>query len=168
MRHRLALSLATLTTLGVGGACYKVRNVDEPVPGAVSVTFPDSAKYVIDASVRAIEDEGIGIKIYDRKRNFVESQDVDINMLKSTKDRTAYFPEERVIKFQFRTVPVMGATQLVGEAIWNPRGQQGRAFEKMVPENHAAREVLARMFARVQRRLEDDRADRERAAEKKP
>ena len=43
---------------------------------------------------------------------------------------------------RFRTRRVLGGTSLIGEVVYRPSGA-GRASERMVPTDHAGREVLA-------------------------
>ncbi|MDQ6887807.1 MAG: hypothetical protein M3068_10990 [Gemmatimonadota bacterium] len=153
-------ALLSLALLVQSGSCVSARRIDEAVPGALQFSFPDSARYVLDAAAYAITDEGLSITQKDATRMLVESGFVDIGTLRARSDRSAYTGPDRMIKFRFRTRTTFGATILVGEAVYRPNENAGRAGERMVPESHAAREVLTRMFAGVGTRLSDERARR--------
>ena len=131
------------------------------MPGALEETFPDSAKYVLEAAAYAITDEGMSLVQYDKRRHYVETDFIDIGALRASTDRDAYIGSDRLVKFQFRTVPTFGATRLIGEVIYRPAGG-GRAMEQMVPPQHAGREVLLRLYRRVEQRLEAEREKRSR------
>jgi len=139
-------------------ACYRARDILEPVPGAMVAAFADSARDVIEAAAYAITDEGIPLRFYDRKGLYVQSEWIDLASVRTRRDPGGYFGNERTVKFQFRARRVLGATELVGEAIHLPAVGEGRANERMVPEGHPGREVLQRLFAAAARRLEAERA----------
>jgi hypothetical protein len=123
------------------------------VEGAVERIFPDSARPVLDAAVRAVTDEGIGLEMVDERRGFVESAFVDVGSLRPTLDVIGLSAEERRIKFQFRALPTFGGTRLIAEAIYRPLPGSDRAMERMVPEDHPGRRVLADMLGRIEERL---------------
>ncbi|MBC7789764.1 MAG: hypothetical protein H7Z74_07445 [Anaerolineae bacterium] len=140
------------------GACVSARNIQQPVAGAIEVTLPDSARYVIDAAENAISDEGVGIELSDRKRGFVESDVIDIGAVKARTDRSSYLPSERNVRFRFWTFPTFGGTRLSAEVVYQFMGSEGgRAMERMVPTDHAGREVLTRMVARIDAHLRERR-----------
>ena len=158
-----ALLLPAVLVLGLLAACSRPRDILEPVEGALNYTFPDSARHVLDASAYAITDEGIEIALMDRKRSVVESRWVDIGAVNASVSREGYIGADRVVMFRLRTRRVLGGTSLIGEAVYRPTGG-GRSLEQMVPREHAGREVLVRMFTRVDERLRRDREKREREA----
>lgn len=159
-RHRRpARTLLLLLCAGLLAACARPRDILEPVEGALSFTFPDSARQVLDAAAYAITDEGVDIGLLDRKRSVIESQWVDIGALRASVSREGYVGNDRNVLFRFRTRRVLGGTSLVGEVVYRPTGA-GKAQERMVPTDHAGREVLARMFGRVDERLRRDREKR--------
>jgi len=162
-RALLPLALA----LAVAAGCARPRDILEPVEGALTYTFADSARFVLDAAAYAITDEGVDIGLLDRKRSVVESEWVDIGSVRATVSREGYMGADRVVLFRMRTRRVLGGTSLIGEAVYRPAGG-GRALEQMVPRDHAAREVLVRMFGRVEDRLRRDREKREREAREQP
>ena len=164
-RHARSLpALAAVALLLLAAACARPRDIRQPVSGALAFTFPDSALRVIDAAIGAVTDEGVPLRFTDRKQMYVESDYVDIGSLRASTSREAYSSNERLVKFQFRAEPTFGATRLTGEVIYLPLGGQSRAMERMVPEQHAGREVLQRMFVRVNQRLQRERErDAERA-----
>ena len=147
-------------------ACARPRNILEPVQGALSRTYADSARYVFDAAAYAVTDEGIGIVQHDRKRQYIESDWVDVATLRVPIGADVpQFGSDRVVRFQLRTERILGATRLIGEAIVRQGGASGgRANDRMVPANHPARAVLLRMFARVDERLANERERRARKA----
>ncbi len=154
------VALLALSLLVQAGSCVPPRRIEDPVPGAVQFSLPDSARYVLDAAAYAITDEGLSITQKDRTRMLVESGFVDIGTLRTRNDRSAYVGPERVVKFRFRTRTTFGATNLIGEAVYRVDENAGRAGERMVPEGHAALEVLTRMFGRINARLSDERVKR--------
>ena len=166
--HRLAPRRAPRAALVLAlclavAACTRPRNILEPVEGALTYTFADSAPHVLDAASYAIIDEGVDIGLLDRKRSVVESEWVDIGSVRASVSREGYMGADRVVLFRLRTRRVLGGTSLIGDAVYRPAGG-GRALEQMVPRDHAGREVLARMFTRVEERLRRDREKREREA----
>ena len=164
MRPRLLLS-SLLSALAIA-ACARPRNILEPVPGAYAATYPDSAKYVLEAVAYAISDFAVPIVQYDRKRQYIESGYIDVGNFPASVSRDAYMGNERLVKFQFRTLPTFGATRLIGEVMYRPLGGGSRAMEKMVPPDHVGREMLARLYKRIDERLENDRKERAEKAEK--
>ena len=166
--HRIASRLARRAlllplVLGLAAACARPRDVLEPVEGALTFTFPDSARVVLDAAAYAVTDEGIDIGLLDRKRSVVESEWIDIGAVRASVSRESYMDSDRNVLFRLRTRRVLGGTSLIGEVVYRPAGA-GRAMEQMVPREHAGREVLVRMFTRVDERLKRDR-ERQRAAQ---
>ncbi len=157
----LKTTVFLLTTVAAFG-CVKARNIQQPVPEAIEVTLPDSVRYVIDAAESAITDEGIGIELSDRKRGLVESAFIDIGQVRAMADRSTYHPDERNVRFRFWTRPTFGGTRLFAEVVFNQflGTDGGRAMEKMVPSDHAGREVVTRMLAKIQLRLREQRDKR--------
>lgn len=149
--------------------CVRPRNIHEPVPGAFEVVIPDSSRYLVEAAEYAITAEGIRIDMSDRKRALVESDFIDIGAVRATTDRSAYVGPERLVKFRFRARPTLGGSRLIGEAIYHLAGpSSGRAMERMVPEEHAGREVLIRMMARIEKRAREERVAREEKQRQPP
>jgi hypothetical protein len=172
IHHRIASrraprALLLALCLGVAAGCARPRDILEPVEGALTYTFPDSARHVLDAASYAIVDEGVDIGLLDKKRSVVESEWVDIGALRASVSREGYVGPERVVLFRLRTRRVFGGTSLIGEAVYRPAGG-GRALEQMVPRDHAGREVLVRMFRRVEERLVESREKRAREARERP
>ena len=157
----LALCLGLLT------GCARPRDILEPVEGALTYNFPDSSRFVLDAASYAIIDEGVNIGLLDKKRSVVESEWVDIGALRASVSREGYIGPDRVVLFRLRTRRVFGGTSLIGEAVYRPAGV-GRAMEQMVPRDHAGREVLVRMFRRIEERLVEGRERRAREARERP
>ena len=156
---RGAFLLPLLACLVLLAGCARPRDILEPVEGALDFTFPDSARQVLDAAAYAITDEGIEIGMLDRKRNVIESEWIDIGAVRASVSREGYFGSDRVVLFRFRTRRVLGGTSLIGEVVYRPTGA-GKAQEQMVPRGHAGREVLTRMFSRVDERLRRNREKR--------
>ena len=149
--------------------CVSARNIQEPISGAIEVTLPDSTRHVIKAAESAIADEGVGIELSDRKRGFVESEIIDIGAVRAMADRSSYHPAERSVRFRFWTRPTFGGTRLSAEVVYRFMGANGgRAMERMVPSDHAGREVLARMITRIEIRLREGRESRKQEAQKAP
>jgi len=146
-------------------ACVKPRDITQPVAGAVERSYPDSAQFVLAAVTRALVDETIDIGLEDRTKGLVESRYEDVGSLRSSISREGYTDAERMVRFRFFTQGMLGGTRLVGEAVYRPTMTGGRAMERMVPPDHAAREVLARLYQRVDDQLQQDRAKRQAAQE---
>ncbi|HUF30770.1 MAG TPA: hypothetical protein VMM77_08875 [Gemmatimonadaceae bacterium] len=141
--HRVALCALAVACV----SCVKQRDIFAPVPGAVQRTLPDtSINAVLDAAVKAITDRGLGIGRIDRKHGSVESDFVDIAALRSDIDAGTAVGIERRIRFRFRAIPSFGSISLYGEAVYQLGDFGGRASERMVPDDHPARPVLAEMF----------------------
>jgi hypothetical protein len=162
--RRAPRALLLLLCTGLLAACARPRDILEPVEGALSYTFPDSSRQVLDAAAYAITDEGVDIGQLDRKRSVIESQWVDIGSVRASVSREGYIGSDRNVLFRFRTRRVLGGTSLIGEVVYRPSGA-GRASERMVPTDHAGREVLARMFVRVDERLRREREKRAQSGE---
>jgi intein/homing endonuclease len=161
--------LTCLTLAANSVACAYPRNIFEPVPGSFEITVPDSVREATDAAAAALSDEGLRVLQHDRRRGFVESDYVDIGAVKSTIDRSTYVGNERLVKFQFFARRTFGGTRVSGAAIYRPASGGGRAEERMVPAEHAGREVLTRLLARVDSHLAEERRKREeRARRAKP
>jgi hypothetical protein len=45
--------------------------------------------------------------------------------------------------------------------MYRPAGGESRAMERMVPPEHVGREMLTRLYSRIQERLVRERAERE-------
>ena len=157
MRTRLALAAVLVPLVA---ACARPRNILEPVPGAIEMTYPDSAKYVLEAVAWALTDYSVPIVQYDKERQYIESRYIDVANFPASITREGYMGNERLVKFQFRTLRTFGATRLIGEVIYHPPGGEARAMERMVPPEHVGREMLARLYHRVGERLTEDRAKR--------
>jgi hypothetical protein len=156
MRIRLVV-IVGLATL----ACVRPRNILEPVEGAFEATYPDSAHYVLEAAAYAVTDFAVPIIQYDKRRQYLETEYIDVANFPATVSREGYMGNERLVKFQFRTLPTFGATRLIGEVMYRPAGGESRAMERMVPPEHVGREMLTRLYARIQERLVRERAERE-------
>ena len=165
-RRRPLLALAIAAALAAV-ACVKPRDISQPVPGAVSHAFPDSARYVLEAVKRAMIDETIDIGLEDPQRGLVESRYEDVGSLRASTSREDYTQNERMVRFRFFVRTMLGGTNLVGEAVYRPTGTGGRSMERMVPNDHAAREVLTRVYQRVAERLENERRQREQQREQR-
>lgn len=150
------LLFTTLATL----ACVRPRNILEPVPGAFEATYPDSAHYVLEAAAYAVTDFAVPIFQYDKNRHYLETRFIDVASFPATVSREGYMGNERLVKFQFRTLPTFGATRLIGEVIYRPPGGDTRAMERMVPPEHVGREMLQRLYNRIEERLVRERAER--------
>jgi len=160
----LALLFAALATVG---ACVQPRNINEPIPGALEYTLPDSAGEVLRAVEASIVDEAIDIGLVDREKGLVESRYVDIGSVRATTSREGYSDDERNVRFRFFARPMLGGTTLYGEVVYRPvlggmstGNPAGRGQERMVRADHAGREVLARIVARAEERLRVAREQR--------
>ena len=160
---------AALAVLALGAAlgCVKPRDITQPVPGAVSHAFPDSAQYVTAALKQAMIDETIDIGLEDAQRGIVESRYEDVGSLRASTSREDYSENERMVRFRFFVQRMLGGTNVVGEAVYRPTGTGGRSMERMVPPEHAAREVLTRIYERVEERLQNERRQREKLREER-
>ena len=163
-RLRIALTVAALAVALAAGACVKPRDITQPVPDALERLYPDSANYLLDAAVQSMIDEAMQIELEDRTRGLIESRYIDIGSLRATTSREGYPERERMVRFRFRTRSVLGGTQLIGEAVYRPIGG-GSAMERMVRPDHAAREVLDRLYVRIDDQLQRSRAKRREAAD---
>lgn len=165
----LKTTVALLVSI-IAMGCVKARNIQQPVPGAIEVTLPDSVPHVIDAAETVITDEGIGIQLSDRKRGVVESSFIDIGQVRATTDRSSYLPDERNVRFRFWTRPTFGGTRLSAEVVFYQflGIDSGRAMEKMVPADHAGREVVTRMVAKIEARLRAQRDKRKEEGQRTP
>jgi hypothetical protein len=145
----------------VATGCVRQRDIFAPMPGALQRTLPDtSIDVVLDAAVRAITDRGISVAQVDREHGIVESQYVDIAAVRSDIDAGMAVGIERSIRFRFRAIPSFGAISLYGEAVYQLGDFGGRASERMVPDQHPARPVLAEMLTSVEERVAQVRAER--------
>ena len=160
-RRRMALALTAVALAALAGACVKPRDITQPVPDAVERLYPDSSRYLLDAAAQAMIDEAMLVELVDRDRGLIESRYIDIGALRASTSREGYPERERMVRFRFRTRSVLGGTQLVGEAVYRPIGG-GSAMERMVRADHAAREVLDRLYIRIDDQLQRIRA-RQRA-----
>ena len=165
-RPRRILLVPLAAALAVA-ACVKPRDISQPVPGAVSHAFPDSARFVLEAVKQAMIDETIDIGLEDPQRGLVESRYEDVGSLRATTSREDYTENERMVRFRFFVQRMLGGTNLVGEVVYRPTGTGGRAMERMVPSDHAAREVLTRVYQRVDERLQNERRQREQQREQR-
>ena len=150
------LLLSALCSLAVL-ACVRGRRIGDPVPGAVQVVLQDSASVALAAFERAIVDEGVPIYVTDRDRSFVESQPIDVAALKTLGNPDGLSDAERVVRFRFYVRRDLGATRVFGEALYQLGGADLRAMQRMVPDDHPARQVLARMIEKAQRYLAESR-----------
>jgi hypothetical protein len=163
MRFKILL----LAILASTAFCVKPRNILEPVPGAFEATYPDSAQYVLDAVAYAVTDFAVPIVQYDKRRRYLETRYIDVANFPATVSREGYIGNERLVKFQFRAVPTFGATRLIGEVIYRPPGGSSRAMERMVPPDHVGREMLTRLYQRIEERLVRERAERAKGKEER-
>ena len=115
----------------------------------------DSANRVLREAIRAISDEGIGIRLVDERRGIVESEFVDVAAVRATIDTAGLARQDRLVKFQFRTQPTFGGTRLVAEALYRPFRQSVRQMERMVGPDHPGRAVLSDMLQRIEERLRE-------------
>lgn len=153
-RRSVLLILAALAALA---ACTRPRRIFDPVPGAVQVVLADSASEIQTAVERAITDEGLPVDQSDRARGIVQSAPVDVDLLKTLGSTATMTDADRIVTFRFYIRSDLGATRLFAEAVYQPTGTEVRSMERMVPEDHPARAVLARMLDKVQRHLREER-----------
>ena len=147
--QRLTMLVVALAA-AAATACVHSRNIAEPVSGAVTRVYPDSARRVIAAAEQSVTDEGIPILYYDAKTHYLETRYVDVGALHTLQETSQITGPERTVKFRFRTEPATGGTALIAEAIYNRLGPQGgRATEEMVPRSNPAFSVLQRMLDHV-------------------
>lgn len=156
--------MVVIAGVAVTWGCARPRDLRQPVPGALEVTVPDSARDVLEAATLAITDEAMRVVLHDERRTYVESDFIDISLLKVREDWLGYSKDDRLVKFQFRALPTFGGTRVVAEAVYRPTGVEGgRMMDRMVPPSHPGQEVLRRMLDRVDEHLRETRAERERA-----
>jgi hypothetical protein len=161
--HRARLGLFVLATLSTA-SCVSQRNIFAPMPGAVEVTVPDtSISDALDAATLAITDEGLTVSLVDREHGLVESEYVDITAVRTDIDPAFAGGIERNVRFRFRAIPSFGAISVYGEAVYRLGEVEGRANERMVPEEHPARPVLAEMLESITDRMAQAKAEREPA-----
>ena len=142
-------------------ACVRQRDIFAPVPGALQRTLPDtSIGAALDAAALAITDRGLTVSQMDRENGIVESEYVDIAAVRSDVDAGAALGIERNVRFRFRAIPSFGAISLYGEVVYQLGDFGGRASERMVPEQHPARSVLAEMLTSIEDRVAQARAER--------
>jgi hypothetical protein len=153
-----ALALALAAAACAGGA---PRGLHEPVPESVELTIADSVRYLVDAAATAIGDEGVSVRAADKSDGFVESEWIDIGALKTFEDRSTYTPPMRTVKFVFHLRPTFGGTVVSGAAVYRPTPYGGRNSERMVPADHAGREVLARIMRNLREHADEARRKRE-------
>jgi len=141
-------ALLVATSLLVAG-CVR-RDIFAPIPGALQLTIPDtSVATVLDAGAEAITDRGLSVQLADSEHGTVESAYVDIAALRTDIDAATAIGIERTIRFRFRAIPSFGSITLYGEAVYQLGQMGGRASERMVPDNHPARPVLAEMMQSI-------------------
>jgi hypothetical protein len=162
--HSLAFALVVVAALA---ACVQPRNINEPIPGAMEYSLPDSAGEVLRAVEASIIDEALDIGLVDREKGLVESRYTDIGSVRATTSREGYSDDERNVRFRFFARPMLGGTTLYGEVVYRPvlggmstGNAAGRGQERMVRADHAGREVLARIVARAEERLRVAREQR--------
>jgi hypothetical protein len=141
----IAAVLMTTAALGGVGGCVAPHSINQPIPGALDTMIADSTGVVLDAAIKAIRDRGISIRLEDRKSGVVESEFIDIGLLRNDVDPSVLNSMERMIKFRFRAVPSFGATRLFSEAVYRLGNTGGRLNERMIPAEHPARQVLNEM-----------------------
>lgn len=145
-------------------ACVRQRDIFAPMPGAVEVTVNDtSISSAVDAFSRAITDEGISVSQVDEEHGTVESEYVDITAVRTDIDPAFASGIERNVRFRFRAIPSFGSISVYGEAVYQLGDVGGRATERMVPDNHPARPVLAEMLERIQDYMATAKAERQPA-----
>jgi hypothetical protein len=142
-------------------SCVRQRDIFAPVPGALQRTVPDtSVAVVLDAAALAITDLGLTVAQMDRDNGVVESAYVDITAVRTDIDPALAGGIERNVRFRFRAIPSFGAISLYGEAVYMLGDFGGRAAERMVPEQHPARQVLAEMLTSIEDRAAQAKAER--------
>ena len=76
----------------------------------------------------------------------------------------SYTGPERVIKVTFHVRPTFGGSTVSAAAVYQPSPVGGRATERMVPADHAARAVLQRMLEHIREDVDEARRAREERA----
>ena len=154
--HRLPAAVILLVA-AVGFGCVAPRDIREPVEGAVTVTFPDSARLIYNATIGALNDEPIRIVLSDRAKGVIETEYIDLLSVRLSVNMSEEPLADRMVKFRFRTRQTLGATHLVAEAIRKPLSG-GAAMERMLPATHPGHQVLRRILARVDETLANERS----------
>ena len=148
-----ALAAAAVTVIG----CASPRDIREPVEGAVVVTLPDSARWIYEATIDALNDEPIRIALTDRRAGLVETDYIDLSSVRLSVNMEDLPMAERMVKFRFRTRTTFGATDLIAEVMGRRPGG-GAANERMLPPGHPSRQVLMRLIEGIRERLVDRRS----------
>ena len=162
--HRGARFAPLVMAAVMAASCVSQRNIFAPIPGAVEITVADtSIGDALDAATQAITDEGLTVSQVDRDHGVVESEYVDITAVRTDIDPAFAGGIERNVRFRFRAIPTFGAISVYGEAVYRLGDVEGRANERMVPENHPARPVLAEMLETIRDRMAQAKAEREPA-----
>lgn len=156
------LAVLIAATVVVSTGCVRQRDIFAPMPGAVEVTIPDtSIGNALDAAAQAITDKGLTVAQRDDEHGMVESEYVDITAVRTDIDPAFAGGIERNIRFRFRAIPSFGSISVYGEAVYQLGQIEGRASERMVPEGHPARPVLAEMLQSIEDRVLQAKAERE-------
>jgi hypothetical protein len=159
---RIGVALGIVTAVVALDACVRQRDIFAPIPGAVEVTVNDtSISTAVEAASRAITDRGIGIALVDEEHGMVESEYIDITALRTDIDPAFAGGIERNVRFRFRALPSFGAISIYGEAVYRLGEVEGLANERMVPQDHPARPILAEMLESIQDRMAAAKAERE-------
>ena len=154
MRHIASFAVGAAAVMVIG--CASPRNIREPVEGAVVVTLPDSARWIYDATIDALNDEPIRIALTDRGAGLIETAYIDLTSVRLPVNMADLPTSERLVKFRFRTRTTFGATNLIAEVMGRRPGG-GAANERMLPPDHPSRVVLMRLIEGIRERLAERR-----------
>lgn len=152
MRHLLrllaapALAAGATACAGLGG----VRPYYGPVPGSVSLLVEAPPDAVTRRIATEVQTAGLRLLRFSPAEGYVETEWYNLDTQES--GRSDHGSLDRMVKLRFFADPTAGRTRVLAECVtrllYDPSLPE-RELERMVPEGHQGREILARVLARL-------------------
>lgn len=145
----LCAALASCASLG------GVRPLYGPVPGSVGLLIEAPPDAVTRAASEEVQHAGFSVQWLSPEEGYVETQWFNLSTRQSSTEQP-FRDLDQIVKIRFFADPTAGKTRLVAEcvtvAMVDP-SRPPREMERMAPEGHAGRELLAQVVDRVRRRF---------------